>query len=344
MPPGQAASPPMDDAMLLHRDAVVIDATCPLMNKPEYIQWWIDGGVNAAAATVGGYESTGPTIKHLARWIRLVDSDPRLRMVTRAADVGAAKGDGQLGIIFHLQGTYPIGDDLNMVSLYKRLGVGIVQLAYNVRNLVGDGCEERTDSGLSNFGVSLIQRLNEERIIVDCTHTGYTTTMEAIELSTAPVVFSHSNAKAVRDSPRNITDDQIRAAAATGGLIGVVGFPPFVSASPRPTLDELIDHIDYIVKLVGIDHVGLGIDYFTGQAGVVEDDTARAIYDNAVAEGLWRAESYPPPPYHYPAGIETPKSFPNLTARLLDRGYSGSNVRQILGENWLRVYTAVWGE
>lgn len=344
MPQGQALPPSADDAIRLHRDAIVIDATCPLMNKPEYIQWWIDGGVTAAAATIGGYEASGPTIKHLARWIRLVETDPRLRMVTRAADVEAAKRDGKLGIIFHMQGTYPIADDLNMISLYKRLGVRIVQLAYNVRNLVGDGCEERTDSGLSNFGVRVIERLNEERIIVDCTHTGYTTTMEAIELSTAPVVFSHSNAKAVRDSPRNITDDQIRAAAATGGLIGVVGFPPFVSASPRPTLDELIDHIDYIVKLVGIDHVGIGIDYFTGQAGVVEDETARAIYDNAIAEGLWKPESYPPPPYHYPAGIETPRSFPNLTARLLERGYSADNVRQILGGNWLRVYKAVWGE
>ncbi len=334
---------PATDAQRVHAEAIVIDATCPLMNEPEYIQWWIEGGATAAAATVGGYESSGPTIKSLGRWLRLIDTDPKLRLVTKAADIEAAKRDGKLGIIFHLQGSYPVDNDLNLVSVYKRLGVGMLQLAYNVRNLVGDGCEERTDCGLSTFGVELIRRLNEERIIVDCTHTGYRTTMEAIERSTAPVVFSHSNAKVLRQSARNITDEQIKAAAATGGLVGIVGFPPFVSDAPHPSLDEFINHIDYVVNLAGIDHVGIGIDYFTGQAGVVDDATAEKIYRNAIDQGLWKPESYPPPPYRYPKGIDTPKSLPNLTARLLERGYGEDDVRKIVGGNWLRVFRAVWG-
>jgi membrane dipeptidase len=338
------AEPVATDARRVHDEAIVIDATCPLMNDPAYIEWWIEGGTTAAAATVGGYEASGPTLRSLGRWLRLIDQDPRLRLVTSAADIEAAKRDGVLGIIFHLQGTYPLDNDLNFVSIYQRLGVRMVQLAYNVRNLVGDGCEERTDCSLSAFGVRLIDRLNEERIVVDCTHTGYRTTMDAIARSSAPVVFSHSNAKALRDSRRNITDEQIRAAAATGGLIGIVGFPAFVSDAPRPTLDEFIDHIDYVANLAGIDHAGLGIDYFTGQAGVADDAAAERIYRAAIEEGLWRPESYPPPPYHYPSGIDTPRSLPRLTARLLERGYGEGDVKKVLGGNWLRVFRAVWGE
>ena len=116
--------------------------------------------------------------------------------------------------------------------------------------------------------------------------------MDAIEASSRPVVFSHSNAKAVRKSPRNITDEQIRAAAATGGLIGIVGFPPFVSASPRPTLDEFVDHIDHVVGLVGDDHVGLGLDYYKGQAPVVSDEESMRMYEGRIAAGDWRPESY----------------------------------------------------
>jgi membrane dipeptidase len=264
-------------------------------------------------------------------------------LVRSAADVQACKREGRFGIIFHIQGTVPIEDNLDLIAVYKALGVGIIQLTYNVRNRAGDGCEERNDAGLSNFGVDLVKRLNEERVIVDCSHTGYRTTMEAIALSTAPVVFSHANAKAVHPSPRSITDEQIRAVAATGGLVGTVGFPAFVSARPQPTLDEFIDHIAYIAELVGIEHTAIGIDYFTGQAGVMELGLARKNYAQWIASRLWQPETYPPPPYHYPAGIEDPRGLPNLTARLLERGFSEDDARKVLGENWLRVYRAVWG-
>ncbi|RIK46974.1 MAG: peptidase M19 [Chloroflexi bacterium] len=326
----------------VHRDAIIIDATCPLLD-PTYVDWWIEGGATAAAPTLASSEDAAHTCKRIGGWLRAIAQDPRLRLVRSAADVEACKRDGAFGIIFHIQGTAPIEDNLDMISVYKALGVGIIQLTYNVRNRAGDGCEERNDAGLSNFGVDLVKRLNEERVIVDCSHTGYRTTMEAIALSTAPVVFSHANAKAVHPSPRNITDEQIRAVAATGGLVGTVGFPAFVSARPHPTLDEFIDHIAYIADLVGIEHTAIGIDYFTGQAGVMELEQAKANYARWIASRLWQPETYPPPPYHYPAGIDDPRGLPNLTARLLERGFSEPDVRKVLGENWLRVYRAVWG-
>lgn len=327
-----------------HGEAIVIDATCPLMNShPRLIDWWIEGGVTAAAPTVGGFDGAGGTLRNLARWNKLIEQDPRLRLVRTAADIEAAKQDETFGIIYHFQGTAPVEDDLDLVPIYKQLGVGIIQLTYNVKNRVGDGCEERTDAGLSHFGVELVARLNAARIIVDCSHTGYRTTMEAIERSTAPVVFSHASVKALVPSARSITDDQIKATAATGGLIGAVGFPAFVSDARHPTLDEFINHIDYVADLVGVDHVGLGIDYFGGQAGVAEQAAADAIYADAINSGKWKPESYPPPPYHYPQGIETPQTFHNLTTRLLERGYSEDDTCKILGGNWMRVYRTVWG-
>jgi membrane dipeptidase len=330
-------------AQRVHHDAIVIDATCPLLNShPHLVDWWIEGGVTAAAPTVGGFDGAGPTLRNLARWNRLIERDDRLTLIRSAADIEAAKRAGQFGIIYHFQGTAPIEDDLDLIPLYKQLGVGIVQLAYNVKNRVGDGCEERTDAGLSYFGVDLVERLNREKVIIDCSHTGNRTTLDAIERSTAPVVFSHANVKALVPSMRTITDEQIKAVAATGGLVGGVGFPAFVSDDPQPTLDQFIDHIDYIADLVGIDHVALGIDYFGGQAGVADQATADRIYANAIESGQWKSESYPPPPYHYPQGIETPRTFHNLTARLLERGFSEDDTLKILGGNWMRVYRAVW--
>ncbi|MGE0719382.1 MAG: dipeptidase, partial [Alphaproteobacteria bacterium] len=198
--------------------------------------------------------------------------------------------------------------------------------------------------GLSKFGVALVRRLDELRIVVDCTHTGYRTTMDAIEMATRPVVFSHSNPRAVKDSPRNIRDDQIKAVAATGGLVGMVGFPAFVAAKEKPTLDDFIDHIDYTVQLVGPDHVALGIDYYGAQHPYASAEEARALYDGWVASGHWNPASYPPPPYHYPQGIETPDKLPAIAPALAARGYDADAIRKILGGNWVRVFRAVWGE
>ena len=328
----------------VHDEAIVIDAVSPLAIRRQYIDGYIAGGATATGPTIAVFESAGATLRVLGDWLRAIDRDPRLTLIRRAADFAAAKADGKFGVLFHFQGTGPIEDDLNLINAYKALGVGMIQLAYNIKNSVGDGCEERTDAGLSYFGLQVIERLNEARVVVDCTHTGYRTTMDAIEASSRPVVFSHSNPKAVKDSLRNITDDQIKAAAATGGLIGMVGFPAFVSASTKPTLDEFIDHIDYVVKLVGDDHVGLGLDYYWIQAAFTGIEEATELYEEFVTAGKWRPESYPPPPIHYPDGIETPRDLRNLTRRLLERGYSEETTKKILGGNWVRVFREVWGE
>jgi membrane dipeptidase len=326
----------------VHQDSIVIDGVCPLADDSAYLNWYREGGVTALAPTVGGTADARNTLPALAAWQRRLEECEDLLLVRRASDIRMAKESGRVGIYFHLQGTDPIEDQLDLIDLYKTLGVGIVQLTYNVRNRVGDGCEERTDAGLSRFGVKVIERLNRARVMVDCSHTGLRTSLEAIECSAAPVVLSHSNVAALQPSARNVSDALIEAIGRSGGLVGIAGFPSMVAQSPAPTLDQFIAHIDAVVERVGIQHVGLGIDYYSGQSGVASDAEAMRTYEAFVRAGLWSA-AYPPPPHRYPAGIETPRTLLNLTRRLLERGYEEAAVRKILGENWLRVMRAVWG-
>lgn len=327
----------------LHTKSIVIDAVCPLvMDAPEYLQWYREGGVTALAPTVGSTENARTTFNRIAAWHRLLRERDDLLLVQQAGDVAAAKRTGRLGIYFHMQGTDPIEDNLDLIYVYKALGVGAIQLTYNVKNRVGDGCEERTDAGLSRFGVKLVERLNKARVIVDCSHTGLRTSMDAIERSTAPVILSHSNVDSVHSSPRNVSNELIDAIARSGGVIGAVGFPGMVATTTRPSLDQFIAHMDAVVERVGIDHVGLGIDYYAGQHGVASDELAMQGYNEAVRSGLW-STAYPPPPHHYPSGIDTPRTLQNLTHRLLERGYSEPDVHKLLGGNWLRVMQAVWG-
>ena len=335
------------DAEKLHREAIVIDAVCPLLTGQKYTDWYAEGGVTIAVPTVGAMDGIDVTMRSIAAWKSFIARNSgnagRVTQVSSVAEMRQAKRDGRLGLLFHFQGTDPMEDNLDMVHAYKDLGVGIMQLCYNIRNRVGDGADERQDTGLSYFGVEMVKKLNEARVIVDVAHTGVRTSFDALEISERPVICSHGNPRAVKNSHRNLPDDLMKALAAQGGVIGMVGFPGFVADSPAPTLDQFIDHIAFTSDLVGIDHVGLGIDYYSGQYMVMPDDQAKAFYDSWIASGKWRPGTYPPPPHKYPAGIETPRTLQKLTQRLIERGFSAEDTKKVLGENWLRVYEQVWG-
>ncbi|QRM33008.1 dipeptidase [Microvirga sp. VF16] len=328
----------------LHNSAIIIDAVCPLLDDRERIADYQAGGVTVIAPTVSSLENAETTLRTIGAWHKLLRERDDLMLIRTAADIRRAKAAGKTGIIMHFQGPGAIEDSVDLIDAYKVLGVGIIQLAYNLKNLIGDGCEERTDAGLSRFGVQVVERMNSARIIVDCAHTGVQTTLDAIKHSSAPVIISHANAKSVHPSPRNISDELIKAIAENGGTIGVVGFPGFVSSDKRPTLDQFIDHIAYMGDLVGTQHVTLGIDYYTGQFPYVDDAIAMKQYQQYLAEGIWTAKAYPEPPHYYPAGIETPKTMPALTKRLLERGFTEADIRKIYGENLLRIYETVWGD
>ena len=329
----------------VHRDAIIIDATCPLARMTDHIDWWREGGATAIAPTVTGMNGNARSgFAMIGGWRRYVRERDDTVLVLAARDIEEAKLEGKLGLILHCQGTAIVEDDLDLLDAYQAAGLRVVQLCYNRKNLVGDGAGERTDSGLSRFGLSLIERLNALRMIVDCSHTGHRTSMDAVSASSAPVIVSHANARRVHDNARNIEDELIKEIAECGGVVGTVGFPYFLTWDSQPSLDQFIDDIAYKADLVGIDHVGLGIDYYEGQHLVEDDAVAKARYHQRIAEGHWRPAEYPPPPYKYPAGIETPRTLSRLTSRLLERGFLEQDVRKVLGLNWMRVYKEAWGQ
>ncbi len=334
----------MDDPLHLHRDAIIIDATCPLARSRQYVDWWREGGATAIAPTVTGMSGNAQSgLREIGGWHRYVRERDDTLIVCTAADIERAKAEGKIGLILHCQGTAIIEDELDFLDAFAAAGLRVVQLCYNRRNLIGDGAAERTDSGLSHFGLAFIRRLNDLGLVVDCAHTGLRTTFDAIEASSAPVVISHANAFAVHPNRRNVPDDLIRAIAQSGGIVGTVGFPAFLGNEARPSLDRFVDDIVYKAELTSIDNVGIGVDYYEGQHGVESDTVALARYEQRIKDGHWRREEYPPPPYYYPAGIETPRTLARLTRRLAERGFAAEDIRKVLGLNWLRVFRAVWG-
>jgi membrane dipeptidase len=262
--------------------------------------------------------------------------DGPLVLATTTDDIRQAKADGKLAVVLQFQGTHPIEYDPNLVELYWRLGLRVIQLAYNQRSPVGDGCEEPDNAGLSELGYQVVGELNRLGVAVDLSHTGVRASFDAVAASTQACIVSHANTKAVYDCKRNLSDDLIRAVVERGGVIGLNGFPAFVSDKKSPTLDNLIDHLVHFDTVAGESgHVGLGLDYY---------QVPQSVYDENVAQGTWHTDSYPPPPWNFPAGIEDPSTLNRLTDRLVQRGYSDDEIRGVLGENWMRVFNQIWSK
>src|SRR5262249_48523689 len=197
-----------------------------------------------------------------------------------------------------------------------------------LNNHAGGGCHD-DDIGLTDFGRDVVREMNRIGMVVDCSHSAYRTTMEAMELSQSPVIFSHSNSRKLCDHERNIRDDQIKASAAAGGVIGVTGVGRFLGPN-GPTVQHLVEHIDYMVDLVGPQHVGFGMDSVLHQHKPNQPFTRSRTY--------WPEHQYP----DSGSGYVSPEEAPKLTQALLDRGYDETSIRGILGENFLRIAETVW--
>ncbi len=174
-------------------------------------------------------------------------------------------------------------------------------------------------------------------------HAGYQTALDAIFASKQPVILSHSNAIAICPSDRNVPDELIQAVATSGGVIGLNGFTPLVAKGvEQATLDQLLDHAKYIANLVGVQHISLGLDYYTGQWPYVNTKEAIKNYNLNVKKGIWNPKNYPKPPHKWVEGLATPDKIANLKPALLARGFTEDEVKMILGANLLRVFSNVW--
>jgi membrane dipeptidase len=324
------------DAADLHADALVWDMTLPIITpgrpdrKADLYALLARSGINFVSVTVAvDIMDFTVTMQSIANERRFVQGQSgKCVLIDSADDVIRAKEAGKLAIGLHFQGTGPFADDLGWIDLFYKLGVRHALLAYNEKNRVGCGCHVHDDTGLTEFGGAVIREMNRVGMMVDCAHTGYRTTMEAIAASDMPVIISHTNVRALCAHPRCAADDQIKACAAKGGVLGITGMSAFLGeggATPR----RFVDHVDYVANLVGPEHVGLALDY---------------VYDLETFEAFVasRPDMYPVDGNYSGMQQLSPSDAPRITAELLRRGYAEKDIRGILGENWLRVCRAVW--
>jgi membrane dipeptidase len=326
----------------LHQSAVVIDGHCDtllrflmqestLLRAPPGAVPKNEGHIDVTRLKQGGVtaqnfacyvlpsflpaQATHHTLAMIDALCRRIDEHPDdLCLATCAEDIVRAKRENKVAGILSLEGAEGLQGSLATLRMMYRLGVRWIGLTWNHRNQAADGLyEARSGGGLTEFGVRLVQEMNRLGMLVDIAHLAPAGVRDVFEICEAPVIASHANAHALCPVARNLSDEQLTQLAASGGVVGVTYVPNFITdGDERATLDMLLDHVAHIVRIAGIDHVGLGSD-FDGFGG--------------------------PPP----VGLEDVSCLPNVTAGLLERGYGEEDVLKILGGNWLRVLRQVIG-
>lgn len=288
-----------------------------------------DAGIDVVGLNVG-FDAAPPedAIKLLAdfrHWLNLHSDD--YAIVGTVADIEKARREGKLAVFFNIEGGNALFGRVSMVSLYYDLGVRWMLFAYNKTNALAGGCQDE-DNGLTDFGRAVLAEMERVGMMVCCTHIGERSAMEILERATRPVIFSHSNPRAVWEHPRNISDEAMRACAKTGGVVGINGIGIFLGDNDsRPEL--MLDHIEYAANLIGVEHVGIGLDY---------------AFDTEEVTAFVKANPETYPPAKYPNGINCapPESYPRLAELMLARGFSSKDVEAIMGGNFLRVARQVW--
>ncbi len=321
----------------LHRDAIVVDGLIIANWGREVFEDMQRGGLTAANCTCSVWEGFRESMLNVAQWKRWFEehSDLILQVYT-TADIRRAKEEGKTGIILGWQNLSGIEDQLPFLGLFKELGVGVMQMAYNTQNLVGTGCYESRDSGLSDFGHDVVAEMNRVGILCDLSHVGPKTSEDVICASQKPVAYTHCLPAGLKAHPRNKSDEQIRFIAEKGGFVGVTMFPPFLQRGIESTVDDYVEAIDYIINLAGEDQVGIGTDFTQG-------------YERPFFEWLTHDKGYGRKLTEFgdiinPEGIRRIGDFPNLTDAMQRAGWSESRIRKVMGENWVRVLGEVWGE
>jgi membrane dipeptidase len=344
--PRVRSGPPRDPDELFDR-AIVIDSLCVVGGSARRLEEedWAAiprSGYTAIQTTLRS-NSLNTALQDLRQWRNWFHQHPdRLLRVDTAADVERAKREGKLGVMLGFQNATMIEEDVSNIDTLYELGTRCIQLTYNSRNLVGDGCTERTQAGLSDFGVEALERMNDLGIVVDLSHCGTGTTADGIELSKKPPAFTHVVAQSVYSRtirhPRAKTDEELRALAEKGGVAAMATLGYFVGPNAGVTIEDYLNHVDHAVKVMGIDHVG-----------VCTDHQLRGLAGWATRENWYepRLRSFKPsynvrwPPNI--EGLDEPERFRNVTHGLDRRGYSSGDIEKILGQNWMWYFREVLG-
>jgi len=316
------------------------DATAnPL--TPEMVANAKASGITAVNLTVS--ENTfADTFRQMAYWENELQAHPDVLMkVFSLADIRRAKETRRLGLIYGFQNATMLEGDATNLDAFQRFGVRIIQLTYNDRNILGDGCLEPANAGLSRYGRDVVARMNELRMVVDLSHCGLQTTSDGIAASTRPVAITHSGCRGVFDHPRSKTDDILRALANKGGVIGIY-MMPFINAQGQPMAADLIKQIEYAVNACGEDHVGIGSDLSITPHVVNAEYEAR---HRKFVEGRKQRGIAAPreEDFMFVKDLNTPRRLEQIADQLLARKHSAARVEKIIGGNWMRLFGDVWG-
>jgi membrane dipeptidase len=299
--------------------------------------------INLTVSSVGSYKNDfEQTLRSIGYWDRQIAAHPDVLMkLTRGAQLHEAKESGRLGILFGFQDATMYGEDLERFDLFHDLGVRIVQPTYNRRNLIGDGCLEPGNAGLSKLGRELVAKINERGVLLDLSHCGQRTTHEGIEASTRPVAITHSGCAAVNDTPRNKRDEELKLLAGHGGVIGIY-IMPYLRSSGQVMAEDVIRHIEHAVKVCGEDHVGIGTDGFTSATDISAE--FRKIFADQVEQRRKLGIGAPgesPDSYTFATDLNTPLRFERIAVLLSQRGHSDARIEKILGGNFARQFREV---
>jgi membrane dipeptidase len=318
----------------LYEDALVWDQHACLPLKPnadfDMVRRHADAGATFVSINVG-YAPHGlaDTISVLSGFRNRILAEPGRYVLPRfATDVIGAKISGKLAIAFDLEDANPLEGHVELVQTYYDLGVRTMLLTYNRRNLAGCGCLDEQDEGLTDFGRAVVAEMNRVGMVVDGSHCSYRASMELFEVSRAPVIFSHAGVRAVYDHPRNIRDDQIRACAESGGVVGICGVGHFLG-NEGASLEAFMRHMEYALSLVGPEHVGIGTD-FVFDLDDLEAELRRSpgLFVGVVRDG--------------PQEFLPPERLREVAEALVRKGHSDDTVLDVLGRNFLRVAGEVW--
>ncbi len=315
----------------IHRQSLVWDTHACFPLKPHAdlgeLRRYRDSGVNFVSINIGmDMDSFENVLQVLAGYRGYIHShSDEYVLALSVDDILKAKEADKLAISFDLEGSEPLLGNLNLISLFYDLGVRQMLLAYNKDNRASGGCLEGK-WGLTDFGKEVVREMNRVGMLVDASHMSYQATMDAFMTSNAPVIFSHSNPAGLRSHVRNISDEQIKACAATGGVIGINGVGDFLGGTQS---EKVIENIEYVINLVGPEHVGIGLDYVVDKQELID-------YVNN------NPDIFPPDKMKDVLSFVAPEQIPEFTEILYKKGYSEQVIGGILGGNFLRVAKSVW--
>ncbi len=284
------------------------------------------------------------TMAEIGQWEALIRANPEdLLKIYSVADILRAKAERRIGVIYGFQNAAMVGTKPERVDIFSDLGVRVVQLTYNPANPLGDGSMAPENRGLTALGHAVVERLNANRLMVDLSHSGQQTCLDAARSSKQPISINHTGCRALNDVPRNKTDEELRLVASNGGFVGIY-FMPFLNPSGHATAEDVIAHIDHAVNVCGEDHVGIGTDGSVTSIDDLEAYKVRLAKEIAArrAAGI-SAAGERPDTFPFVVDLRGVNQFRDLADGLQRRGYTSGRIEKILGRNFLRFANEVWG-